>query len=213
LQQEEPTGMNDFSSTNNLSSQNIPTPVSNGTNPRKEIWKSYLADVGQTILVSIALFLIVNAVSARVRIESISMQPTLYEGDFVFVNRLSYKLGEPGRGDVIVFRYPPNPDEDPFIKRVIGLPGDEVTVKNGHVLVNNIVIREPYIKASPAYSGTWRVPDNQLFVLGDNRNNSSDSHMWGMVPRDHVIGKAEVVYLPYKHWQVLSPRIAAAAGP
>lgn len=175
--------------------------------------KNFLVDVLETLVLSAALFLIINTISARIRIESISMQPTLYEGDFVIVNRLAYKLGEPGRGDIIVFRYPPDPEREPYIKRVIGLPGEKVKIQDGKVIVNEVLIHESYIKASPAYRGEWIVPDDQLFVLGDNRNNSSDSHSWGMVPIKNVIGKAEVVYAPFSHWQVLNPRIAAAAGP
>lgn len=175
--------------------------------------KTFLMDVLETLVFSAALFLIINMISARIRIESISMQPTLYEGDFVIVNRLAYKLGEPGRGDIIVFRYPPDPEREPYIKRVIGLPGETVSIHDGRVFVNDVLIRESYIKASPSYMGEWLVPEGELFVLGDNRNYSSDSHSWGMVPLGNVIGKAEVVYAPVSHWQLLKPRVAAAAEP
>lgn len=176
-------------------------------------WKRLIFDILETVVLAVVLFLVINSISARIRIESISMQPTLFEGDFVIVNKLAYKLGDPGRGDVVVFRYPPDPDREPYIKRVIGLPGETIRVENGQVFVDGVLIREPYIKASPAYSGTWHVPEGFLFVLGDNRNNSSDSHSWGMVPTENVIGKAEVVYLPVSHWQVLNPRVAEAAQP
>jgi len=190
-----------------------PAPEPNEGNNRKGTLKSFFADIAETIILSAILFLIINAVSARIRIESISMQPTLYEGDFVVVNRLAYKFGAPGRGDIIVFRYPPNPESEPYIKRVIGLPGETVTIQDGEVFVDDVPLGEPYIKASPNYQGTWIVPEGNLFVLGDNRNNSSDSHSWGMVPLANVIGKAEVIYLPISHWRVLNPRIAAAAEP
>jgi signal peptidase I len=189
----------------------FPDPGSDDSNGKKGPVKRFLIDISETLILSVALFLIINAVSARIRIESISMQPTLYEGDFVIVNRLAYKLGEPGRGDIIVFHFPPDPQREPYIKRVVGLPGETVRIKNGHVFVNDIALREPYIKASPMYSGSWQVPDGHLFVLGDNRNNSSDSHSWGMVPLENVIGKAEVIYLPISHWRVLNPNIAVAA--
>ncbi len=178
---------------------------------KKGSFKRFLLDLTETLVLSVVLFLIINTISARIRIESISMQPTLYENDFVIVNRLAYKLGEPGRGDIIVFRYPPDPEREPYIKRVIGLPGETIKVAEGRVFVNDVQIREPYIKASPAYEGAWQVPEGYLFVLGDNRNNSSDSHSWGMVPIENVIGKAEVIYLPIAHWRVLNPNIAAAA--
>jgi signal peptidase I len=188
-----------------------PAPESSEEKSKRDSLKRFLIDISETLLLSVVLFLIINAISARIRIESISMQPTLYEGDFVFVNRLAYKLGTPGRGDIIVFHYPPDPQREPYIKRVVGLPGETVRINNGHVFVNDIAIREPYIKASPAYQGSWLVPEGQIFVLGDNRNNSSDSHSWGMVPIENIIGKAEVIYLPVSHWRVLNPRIAIAA--
>lgn len=175
--------------------------------------RHFLIDVVETVLLSLLLFLGINAVSARIRIESVSMQPTLYEGDFVIVNKLAYKLGEPGRGDVIVFRYPPDPEREPYIKRVIGLPGDEVQVHDRNVFVNNEPMREPYISAPPIYEGTWLVPEGSLFVLGDNRNSSSDSHSWGMVPFENVIGKAEVVYWPPEEWKLLNQVTAVAAEP
>lgn len=177
------------------------------------VWKSLFVDVLETILLSVVLFLLINAVTARIRIESISMQPTLFEGDFVIVNKLAYKIGDPGRGDIIVFRFPPDPDREPYIKRVIGLPGESIHISDGQVSVSGVILGEPYIKASPSYEGTWQVPEGYLFVLGDNRNNSSDSHSWGMVPLENVIGKAELVYLPISHWQVLNPNIAEAAQP
>ena len=173
----------------------------------------FLIDVVETVLLSLLLFLGINAVSARIRIESVSMQPTLYEGDFVIVNKLAYKLGDFSRGDVIVFHYPPDPDREPYIKRVIGLPGDRVSVQEGKVYVNNEPLREPYISAPPVYQGLWLVPEGSLFVLGDNRNSSSDSHSWGMVPYENVIGKAEVVYWPPEEWKLLNQETAVAAEP
>jgi signal peptidase I len=171
----------------------------------------FLVDTVETILLALILFLGINAVSARVRVENISMQPTLQSGEFVLVNRLAYKLGKPHHGDIIVFHYPRDPSQD-YIKRVLGVPGDEVRVENGVVLVNNQPVNEPYIAAPPAYSGTWQVPEDSLFVLGDNRNQSSDSHVWGFVPFSEVVGKALVIYWPLADLQLLShPDIVNAA--
>jgi signal peptidase I len=175
--------------------------------------RRFILDVLETLVLSLILFLAINAVSARIRVESISMQPTLYAGDFIIVNKLAYRLGEPGRGDVIIFHYPPDPNREPYIKRVIGLPGEMVRVERGKVYVNNVLLKEPYISAAPSYEGIWRVPEDSLFVLGDNRNSSSDSHSWGMVPLKNVIGKAEVVYWPPTEWQVLNQATATAAEP
>lgn len=175
--------------------------------------KRFILDVLETILLSLLLFWGINSVSARIRVESVSMQPTLYAGYFVVVNKIAYMLDNPARGDVIIFHYPPDPDREPYIKRVIGLPGDTVAVSGGNVYVNDIPIREPYIKAAPSYEGTWPVPEDSIFVLGDNRNSSSDSHSWGVVPLDNVIGKAEVVYWPPSEWKMLNQATAVAAEP
>ena len=173
--------------------------------------RRFIIDVLETVVLSLVLFLGINAISARIRIESISMQPTLYAGDYVIVNKIAYKLGEPSRGDVVVFHYPPDPGREPYIKRVVGLPGDHVVVRDNRVLVNGVALDEPYINSAPNYEGEWLVPVDSLFVLGDNRNNSSDSHSWGMVPLENVIGKAEVVYWPPSEWKVLDPSSAVAA--
>ncbi|NMC12219.1 MAG: signal peptidase I [Chloroflexi bacterium] len=166
----------------------------------------------ETIILSLLLFFGIDSISARIRVESISMQRTLYDGNLVVVNKLAYIFGEPSRGDIIIF-YPPNPEEDPYIKRVIGLPGEEVHIENGVVYINNIALEEPYIKAAPNYTGKWNVPEGSLFVLGDNRNNSFDSHSWGMVPISNVIGKAEFVYWPPTAWKLLTPKVVSAASP
>jgi signal peptidase I len=190
-------------------SQPDPLPASQKHNSSQR----FLLDMLETLLLSAVIFLALNFVSARIRIESVSMQPTLYENDFVLVNRLAYKLGQPSRGDVVVFRPPDAPDQEPYIKRVVGVPGDAIEVRDGQVFVNGTPLREPYIKESPMYAGNWRVPEGSLFVLGDNRNNSSDSHAWGFVPIGNVIGTAKVVYLPPSHWKSLAVHSAQAAEP
>ena len=168
-------------------------------------------DTIETVLLALVLFLGINAVSARVRVENISMKPTLQPDEFVLINKIAYKIGKPAHGDVIVFHYPRDLTQD-YIKRVIGLPGDTVTVSGGKVLVNGTALDEPYIAASPTYTGTWQVPSDSLFVLGDNRNYSSDSHIWGYVPLTEVVGKALVIYWPLDSLQILDhPDIVKAA--
>jgi signal peptidase I len=131
------------------------------------------------------------------------MEPTLVQGEILMVNKLAYKFSDLSYGDIITFHYPRDPELD-FVKRVIGLPGDEVEVKGGEVYVNGRLLYEPYIFASPEYEGVWEVPQDQLFVLGDNRNPSADSHVWGYLPVDNVIGKAFMVYWPLNQIRVLS---------
>lgn len=171
-----------------------------------------LTDVFETVLLSLLLFLAINAISARIRVEGFSMEPTLHDGEYVIVNKVSYRLGEPELGDIIVFHFPNSPDQE-YIKRVIGVPGDSVRVDEGQVYVNNLLLTETYINADPTYTGEWTVPDDNLFVLGDNRNNSSDSHRWGFVPYDKVIGKAVFVYWPPTQWGIIEHPTNVLAAP
>ena len=155
----------------------------------------FLWSVVQTVLFAALLFVVVNLVTARIRVEGDSMEPSLYDGQFVVVNRLAYMVGSPQRGDIIVFRFPLNPERR-FIKRIIGLPGDAVRVQDGQVFINGEPLEEPYIAVAPAYNTQWVVGGDEIIVLGDNRNNSSDSQNWGALPLDSVIGKAVLVYWP-----------------
>jgi signal peptidase I len=157
--------------------------------------KRWLREFVEIVVIAGALFLAVNTASARVRVESISMEPNLYEGQFVVVNRLAYRWADPERGDIIVFYFPNNPAKR-YIKRVIGVSGDQVSASNGSVFVNGIPLDEPYLASRPNYEGEWAVGPGELFVLGDNRNNSNDSKNWGMLELDAVIGKAIFIYWP-----------------
>jgi len=165
-------------------------------------WGRFTLDIIETLVLAVILFLAINAISARVRVDGFSMRPTLEDGEFVLVSKMSYLLGKVDRGDIIVFHFPMNPDEE-LIKRVIGLPGDHISVQAGVVSVNGQVINEPYIASTPAYSGEWDVLAGELFVLGDNRNNSNDSKDWGLLPLEKVVGKAVVIYWPPPLWNVL----------
>jgi len=174
----------------------------------------FLLDLLETLALAAVLYLGINAVSARIRVDGSSMEPTLRTGEYVIVNKLAYKLGSPRIGDVVVFRYPRNPSQE-YIKRIIGLPGDQVKITRGRVYVNGEMLDEPYLAYPPSYQGNWSVSDSQLFVLGDNRNNSSDSHNWGMVPMENVIGKAVLIYWPPANWGKINekPHKVRAAYP
>jgi signal peptidase I len=172
----------------------------------------FILDIVETLLFAAILVIGINFVSARIRVDGFSMEPTLHTGEFVIINKLAYKLGEPGRGDVIVFRYPFDPQQE-YIKRVIGLPGDVVKIEGGSVFINGNKLDESYIAAPPQYQNQITVPEDSLFVLGDNRNNSSDSHNWGPVPRDFVIGKALFVYWPPEQWGLVQNSSSASAAP
>jgi signal peptidase I len=163
---------------------------------------SLIVDILETLILSLVLFVSINIISARIRVDGDSMLPTMVSGEYVVINRLSYRFGSPQPGDIIVFHYPLDPKEE-YIKRVIGLPGDSVEVQNGIVYVNGQALVEDYINIKMNYTGKWEVPSGELFVLGDNRNNSSDSHDWGTVPMDYVIGKAILVYWPPPAWGII----------
>ena len=172
-------------------------PVQEKTN-----WKQFVLDLLETVGLAVVLFLIINTLSARVRVDGFSMLPTLQDGEFVLVNKLAYHTGTPVRGDIIVFQSITEKNLD-LIKRVIGLPGDQIVIGGGRVSINGQTLDEPYIAAAPNYSGRWKVPDGYLFVLGDNRNDSSDSHAWGFLPTQNVIGKALLIYWPPNKWAMV----------
>jgi signal peptidase I len=172
--------------------------------------KRFFIDLLETIVLAVVLFFAINAVSARVRVDGFSMVPTLQDGEYVLVNRLAYRNKLPERGDIIVFVSPQTSELD-LIKRVIGLPGDTVRISDGAVQVNGQALEEPYIAAAPVYNGEWEVPEGKLFVLGDNRNDSSDSHAWGLLPIENVIGKAILIYWPIPEWNLINHVESVAA--
>ncbi len=175
-------------------------------------FKSFIKEIFQTLLLALIFYFIIDSFFPRVRVENISMKPTLQPGELLLVNKLAYTLGEPHNGDVIVFHYPGNPAED-YIKRLIGLPGDIVRVEGGMVYINGQPVDEPYIADDPTYRGEWEVPAGEYFVLGDNRNQSSDSHSWGFVPEENIVGKALVVYWPIEQIKALTyPLVVNAAN-
>jgi signal peptidase I len=173
--------------------------------------KSVLREVIETVLLTVVIFLLIQTVVRNFRVVGTSMEPNLHDGQYLIVDKISYRLGKPQRGDVVVFEPPNKPGED-YVKRVIALPGELVEIRNGQVLINNQPLDEPYIvrPGSYTYEGR-RVGPNELFVLGDNRNSSSDSHNWGMLSQDKVVGKAWVSYWPPSQWGVI-PRDAPTAS-
>ena len=166
-------------------------------------WKRFVLDILETIILAVILYFGINAISARVRVDGFSMNPTLQNGEYVLVSRLAYKFDTPQRGDIIVFGIPTDQDQD-LIKRVVGLPGETVSVKQNQVLINGNPLEEPYIAQAPLYSGEWTVPEGNLFVLGDNRNDSKDSHQWGLLPMENIIGKALLIYWPPPEWKLIN---------
>ncbi len=197
--------------------------------PARQGWKQFLRELVETIGLAIVLFLAINLVSARVRVEGYSMRPSLDNGEYVLIYRLAYTTGSYHRGDIIVFRPPMYPDAnfwqrlfglpnfdnqyEDYIKRIIALPGETVRISQGRVYIDNVELTEPYIAAPPDYNGEWTVPQGELFVLGDNRNNSADSHAWGFLPEQNILGKALLVYWPFAKFMVIPSNQPVLASP
>jgi signal peptidase I len=167
--------------------------------PAPSFWSSVgnaLRELIETLILTLVIFLLIRFAVQNFRIEGYSMEPNFHDGQFLFVNKIVYMLRLPERGDVIVFVPPSNSTRD-FIKRVIGVPGDRVEIVNGRVFVNGEELKETYPLNVGSYSmGPITVPPDEYFVLGDNRNYSSDSHSWGPVSANKIIGKAWVTYWP-----------------
>jgi signal peptidase I len=183
----------------------------------------------QTIVLTLAIFLGVRSVVQNFRVEGASMEPTLETGQYLLISKISYfhvdntpldrllptahqgstdyLFSGPERGDIVVFKAPTQPDKD-FIKRVIGLPGDTVLIRNGTVYISGAPLSEPYIHFPATYTYPFNgqpieVPDGNYFVLGDNRPNSSDSHLGWMVPVDNLIGRGWISYWPPSLWGMM----------
>lgn len=167
-------------------------------------WKVWWENI-QILLIALILALLVRAYVAEPRfIPSDSMVPTLQIGDRLVVEKISYRFGEPEFGDIIVFDPPLQlqqqgySKDQAFIKRIIGKPGQTVEVKDRKVFVDNQPLDETYIAEAPEYTlRPVQVPDNSFFVMGDNRNNSNDSHIWGFLPRQNILGRAWFRFFPF----------------
>ena len=160
-------------------------------------------EVAITVLIALAVFAVLRLTMQSYTVVMSSMEPNFYQGDCIMVSKVSYRSSGPQRGEVIVFN-PTFDSRHPFIKRVIGLPGETVEITDESVFINGIPLEEDYVMAPPNYTmPVTAIPENEYFVLGDNRNNSNDSHTRWMVPRDNIIGRAWFVYWPPSRWRVV----------
>jgi signal peptidase I len=164
-----------------------------GLTRHRAIWR----DVFEIVLLVVTIYTLVNLATARAVVEGQSMQPNFYTGQLVIVNRFAYYFASPQRGDVIVLHDPLDPTQD-FIKRVMGLPGETIQIREGRVYVNGTELDEPYITdfCRAGCDGTWTVKPDEYFVLGDNRSNSFDSHSFGPISRQLIVGQAWIRYWP-----------------
>ena len=159
-------------------------------------------EVIETIVLTILMFLVIRLAVQNFNIEGMSMEPTLHDKELILVDKWSYLFHAPTRGDVIVFVAPPEPTQD-YIKRIVAVPGDTITIRDTTVIVDGARLNETYV--DPKRQGNLYayktisnilVPPDDYFVLGDNRIGSSDSRNWGFVPRANIIGRAALVYWP-----------------
>ena len=151
-------------------------------------------------LMSAAVYavLIVTFLFQVARVEGQSMAPTLEDQDRLIVNKLVYRIGEPRRGDIVMLYYPLNPEKS-FVKRVIAEEGDTVRIVDGRVYVNDIPLKDDYVASEYRSHDDWGpqvIPEGYDFVMGDHRNNSSDSRHWGMVPKKYIIGRVQIRWWP-----------------
>lgn len=173
--------------------------------------RATVGEVATALLVAIPFAFLIRATVAEARfIPSESMTPTLEVGDRLLVEKVSGRFTTPKRGDILVFYRPHQPSASaglwrwlgltadvPLIKRVVGLPGETLSVAGGRVFINGKALPEPYVQEPPSYSlSPVTVPRDHLFMLGDNRNNSVDSHVWGPLPTGNVIGQAIARFWP-----------------
>src|SRR5260221_1043514 len=170
-------------------------------NPQLDFEKRYrlVREVIETIVLTVLMFLVIRFAVQNFNIEGTSMEPSLHNQELILVDKWTYLFRPPARGDVIVFVAPPNPSQD-YNKRVIGLPGDTITVQNTTVIVDGVTLNESYV--DPSNKGKMYdfkhiqnvvVPTNDYFVMGEDRCATDDSRHWGFVPRKNIIGRAAFV--------------------
>ncbi|MDQ7825010.1 MAG: signal peptidase I [Candidatus Eremiobacteraeota bacterium] len=170
---------------------------------RRKVLYEYLDSI---IIAGVTALVLIHFVVRTFYIPSTSMVPTLVKHDYIMVNEFIYRFKTPERREIVVFHPPEsaNAGGKDFIKRVIAVENDEIEVKEGKVFINNVVQDEPFINEAPEYLMEKRkVPEGSLFVMGDNRNNSDDSHRWGFLPRKNVVGKAFLIFWPPQRIRVL----------
>jgi signal peptidase I len=164
------------------------------------IMKGFLREMLITLGLALVLYLVLQLVIQSSIVNNVSMQPTLVAGQRLIVGKAAYWFSEPGRGDIVIVRPPVEPNKE-YVKRLIGLPGDTIEVKGGTVYVNNVPLVEPYVKTpARAVFQPYIVPQNNYFLMGDNRNNSNDSRSGWTVTKQEIVGKAWLRIWPLNKW-------------
>lgn len=241
----EPPGATPFAGANGAAPDSVApdTPAETPPPDAKKKRFGFARELVETILLTLVIFFAVRTLIVNYRVDGSSMQPSLQNGQYLFVNKavyfhfdlnalrnalpgedregrdVVYLFHPPERGDIVILD-PPVPSTEPLVKRVIALPGETVAVRDGQVFVNGAPIEEGYIADPPRYQypafggegAEFTVPAGTVFVLGDNRNNSRDSHAFGPVPLDNIIGKAIVTYWPLRDFGLIPHERYAQAG-
>ncbi len=167
--------------------------------------KQFLRESAETVIIALVLALLIRGFLVEsFLVQGYSMEPTLHDGERLLVNKLAYRLEAPERGDIVVFRYPLNPKRD-FIKRVVGTPGDTIEIRHNQVFLNGQPLKEDYILPDryPRNYQPVTVRPGTVYVLGDNRGNSEDSRIFGVVPIENIKGRAFLVYWPVSELEVI----------
>jgi signal peptidase I len=175
----------------------VPVPVDH-VSPWKRMGQEIVAGVQTLLSAAVYATLIVTFGVQVARVDGLSMAPTLEDHDRLIVNKLVYEIGEPRPGDIVMLYYPLNP-EKMFVKRVIAKEGDTVRIVDGRVYVNDIPLHDEYVPAEFRSHDDWGpqvIQQGYYFVMGDHRNNSSDSRHWGPVPKKYIVGKVKVRWWP-----------------
>jgi len=168
-----------------------------------------LRDFILPIVVALAIYGLLSLTIDSFKVYGVSMLPTIQPDEYIIVNKTAYSIHEPQRGDIIVFHSPREPKD--LIKRIIGLPGDTIEIRNRGVFVNGKVLSEPYTAERPNYELLpSQVPPDEYFVLGDNRNHSADSRVGWTLPRQNIIGKAWITYWPPRLWGTIKHQTIVA---
>jgi signal peptidase I len=190
-----------------IPTSNVPSAAGEAVpRPRSRLLDSII-EIGVTIVLAVGLYLVIqNFLVGTYRVEQVSMEPSLMPGQHLLVDKLTPRFDSYSRGDIVVFHAPGTaPDSIPYIKRVIGVGGDHIALKDGHVVVNGVQLDEPYLSDDgqdhgatlPLDAGTsWDVPAGDIFVMGDHRARSVDSRSFGPVAVDQVIGRAWLRFWP-----------------
>ena len=168
--------------------------------PRPQLQESrWIVELVSRLLFIGVVYVLINLVSVRFVVDGPSMLPTFNTGQFLLVSRLDYLMGEPQRGDVVVFHFPHDTEQD-YIKRVIGLPGETLEIRNTALYINGRLIDEPYLhedcEVFSCADGFWQLGQDEYFVMGDNRHQSSDSRSFGPIQRDYFLGRVIFRYWP-----------------